>query len=107
MASCSTNCGCFRPGEEGAFDKGKTQEATLVNNRKLVTVNRGKGPYRVLYVSGRPNWEFKFLRRAIQEDQEVQLVGLLRIAKREAKFDFRGHLSEEHESTLPRLREPG
>ena len=85
----------FPAGDEEAFEKGKTQEVTLVNNRKLVTVNRGQGPYRVLYVCGRPNWEFKFLRRSIQEDQEVQLVGLLRIAKREAKFDFRGYLSED------------
>ena len=43
----------------------------------------------MLYVSGRPNWEFKFLRRALSEDDEVQLVGLIRIAKREPKFKFR------------------
>ncbi len=80
--------------EEGAFEHGRSSEATLANNYQLVTVDRAKGPYRVLYVAGRPNWEFKFLRRAIEEDQEVQLVGLLRIARREAKFDFRGHLNE-------------
>ncbi len=88
-------------GEEQAFENAKTTEVTLVNNRQLVTVNRGKGPYRVLYVAGRPNWEFKFLRRAIEEDQEIQLVGLVRIARREAKFDFRGHLGE---STNPLYR---
>ncbi len=81
-------------GEEHALSDGKTSEVTLANNRQLVTVNRGSGPYRVLYVSGRPNWEFKFLRRSIHVDQEVQLVGLLRIAKREAKFEFRGHINE-------------
>lgn len=67
----------------------RSSEATLENNVALVAVNRAKGPYRVLYVSGRPNWEFKFLRRALEEDAEVNLVGLVRIAKREAKFDFR------------------
>lgn len=72
-------------GEEDAT----TVEATLENNRSLVAVNRAKGPYRILYVGGRPNWEFKFLRRALEEDAEVELVGLVRIAKREAKFDFR------------------
>ncbi len=41
-----------------------SDEATLANNRRLAAVDRGGGPYRVLYVSGRPNWEFKFLRRA-------------------------------------------
>ncbi|QDT04514.1 hypothetical protein K227x_29060 [Rubripirellula lacrimiformis] len=64
-------------------------EATLVNNRRLVTVDRGAGPYRVLYVAGRPNWEFKFLRRAMDADAEIQLVGLIRIANKETKFSFR------------------
>lgn len=72
----------------------KSAEATLVNNRRLATVDRGGGPYRVLYVSGRPNWEFKFIRRALQEDDEVNLVGLVRIAKKEPKFTFRGRAGE-------------
>ena len=42
----------------------ETAEATLANNERQVVVDRGGGPYRVLYVCGRPNWEFKFLRRA-------------------------------------------
>lgn len=67
-----------------------TDEATLANNTRLVAVDRGRGPYRVLYVSGRPNWEFKFLQRSLQHDPQVQLVGLLRIAKREPKFSFLG-----------------
>jgi hypothetical protein len=65
-------------------------EQTLANNSRQVVVDRGGGPYRVLYVCGRPNWEFKYLRRAIAEDADVQLVGLVRVARREAKFDFRG-----------------
>ncbi|HEX7448059.1 MAG TPA: glutamine amidotransferase [Pirellulales bacterium] len=72
----------------------KSAEATLLNNRRLATVDRGGGPYRVLYVSGRANWEFKFLRRALQEDDEVNLVGLVRIAKKEPKFTFRGRRGE-------------
>ncbi len=64
-------------------------EQTLANNSRLVMVDRGGGPYRVLYVCGRPNWEFKYLRRAVDEDPEVQLVGLVRVARREPKFDFR------------------
>jgi uncharacterized membrane protein len=61
----------------------------LLNNTRIVTIDRATGPYRILYLSGRPNWEFKFLRRSLQEDAEVQLVGLLRIAKKEPKFSFR------------------
>src|SRR6478672_440403 len=80
-------------GEEAARE-GHTAEATLANNRRLATVDRGGGPYRVLYVGGRPNWEFKFLRRAVEEDDEVNLVGLVRIARREPKFTFLGQPGE-------------
>jgi uncharacterized membrane protein len=72
----------------------RSAEATLANNRRLATVDRGGGPYRVLYVSGRPNWEYKFLRRAVAEDDEVTLVALLRIAKKEPKFSFLGRQGE-------------
>ena len=55
--------------ELGQFAQPETSaEATLANNTRVVTVDRGKGPYRILYVSGRPNWEFKFLNRALAED---------------------------------------
>ena len=76
------------PETKGAIDPARSGEQTLANNTRLVVVDQGGGPYRVLYVSGRPNWEFKFLRRALQEDEQVQLVGLIRIARRQAKFDF-------------------
>ena len=69
--------------------RGAVAEATLENNTKTVKVDRGGGPFRVLYIAGRPNWEFKFLRRALDHDEEVQLVGLIRIAKEEPKFQFR------------------
>ncbi len=71
-----------------------TAEATLANNRRVVVAERGQGPYRVLYVSGRPNWEYKFLRRALQPDNEIDLIGLVRIARREPKFEFRGRAGE-------------
>jgi len=88
--------------ELAQFDApGRSLEATLANNTRLVTVDRPAGPYRVLYVSGRPNWEFKFLRRAVAGDDQVQLVALLRIAKREPKFSF---LGRQGESTNPLYR---
>jgi uncharacterized membrane protein len=76
-------------------------EATLANNERLAVVDRGGGPYRVLYVCGRPNWEFKFLRRALAEDDQLELLGLVRIARREPKFAFR---SKAGESTNPLFR---
>jgi uncharacterized membrane protein len=69
-------------------------EATTANNESIVAVDRGSSTFRVLYVSGRPNWEYAFLRRAIIEDPQTQLVGLIRIAKREPKFQFRGRAGE-------------
>ncbi len=69
-------------------------EATLANNESIITVDRGAGPYRILYVSGRPNWEYKFLRRAVEGDDQTQLVALIRVANREPKFAFRGRAGE-------------
>jgi uncharacterized membrane protein len=85
----------LRLGEEASLaEPGATAEATLANNERTVVVNRGKGPYRILYVAGRPNWDLKFLKRAIEEDEQVQLVVLLRVARREPKYDWRGHRGE-------------
>ncbi|MCA9137497.1 MAG: hypothetical protein KDB00_12080, partial [Planctomycetales bacterium] len=44
------------------------------------------------------NWEFKFLRRAVTEDAEVELTGLIRMANKEPKFSFR---DKEVSSTNP------
>ena len=81
--------------EETLLDRTeKGQEATRENNQRIATVDRGGGPYRVLYVGGRPSWEFKFLRRAIDADDELNLVGLVRIARKEPKFAFLGRGGE-------------
>jgi len=84
-----------RPAQpSGEVADSNRSEATLANNARVFAVDRGQGPFRVLYVSGRPNWEFKFLNRAVQVDDQVQLVALIRVAKREPKFDFRGRAGE-------------
>ena len=81
--------------------EGAPAEATTANNRRFVMVDRGRPTYRVLYVGGRPNWEFKYLNRALLEDPQIDLVGLLRLARREPKFEFRGRAGE---STNPLYR---
>jgi uncharacterized membrane protein len=82
-------------GEQSLESSSASSEATTVNNKRTVTVNRGRGPFRILYVAGRPNWEMKFLRRAVSTDEEIDLVALVRIARREAKFSFRGRAGQE------------
>ena len=79
---------------EEADSSGGSSEATLVNNAQMIVVDRGQHPFRVLYVAGRPNWEYKFLNRAIQADPQVQMVSIIRAARREAKFDFKGRAGE-------------
>lgn len=80
---------------EGDAAREDSDELTMANNQHLVSVDRGQGPYRILYIGGRPNWEFKYLRRAAQGDDEVDLVGLLRVAKKEPKFEFRSRRGEQ------------
>jgi uncharacterized membrane protein len=70
------------------------QEVTLENNSRLLCVNRARGPHRILYVAGRPNWEFGPMRRALAADSELQMLGLIRVAKREPKFAFKGRGGE-------------
>ena len=86
----------FRPEPEGVgffrlrvSDGFPSDEATLRNNQRTIAIDRKRGPYRILYIAGRPNWEFKFLRRSLDQDAEIELVGLLRIANKEPKFSFR------------------
>ncbi len=69
-------------------------EATAANNRRALVIDRGRATYRILYVGGRPGWEFKFLNRALAEDPQLDLVGLLRVARREPRFEFRGRAGE-------------
>jgi len=43
---------------------------------RLVTVDSAKP--RILYIEGEPKWEYKFIRRAIELDQGLQLVSMVR-----------------------------
>jgi len=71
------------------------QEVITKNNTRLAAVNQKQGPYRVLYIGGRPNYEHKFLQRALEGDASIRLTSLIRIAKREPKFSYRGRKGEE------------
>lgn len=75
-------------------ESGDQSEATLANNRRMLVMDRSGGPHRILYVAGRPNWEYKFLNRSLYEDDQVQLVGLIRVATRSPRFEFKGRRGE-------------
>jgi uncharacterized membrane protein len=48
------------------------------NNRITRLVNVDKRKPRILYLEGEPRWEFKFLRRAVEDDRNIDLVSILR-----------------------------
>jgi uncharacterized membrane protein len=79
---------------DGSVEDASIEEATYANNRRLAVVDRDSVPHRILYVAGRPNWEYKFLNRALAEDDQIQLAGLIRIAKKAPKFEYKGRQGE-------------
>lgn len=80
--------------EDPAREQTPLAEATLANNNTVLAIEQPTQPFRVLYLSGRPNWEYKFLRRALHKEDKLHLVGLIRVAKKEARFEFRGRTGE-------------
>ena len=53
-------------------------EENLENNRltRVLLVQGGK--HRILYVEGEPRWEYKFIRRAVEDDPAITVVSMLR-----------------------------
>jgi len=41
--------------DQSSAQSSPSSEATLANNNRTIVVDRGEGPYRILYVTGRPN----------------------------------------------------
>ncbi len=70
-------------------------ESILENNSRRALVQVADSRPRILYVEGSPRWEYKFLRRALLEDENLRLETLLRTAPN--KFYRQGI---EEESTL-------
>jgi len=53
-------------------------ETNTANNelRQVLSIDTSKK--RILYVEGEPRWEYKFLRRAVEDDPALQIVSMLR-----------------------------
>lgn len=55
-------------------------EENVRNNILTRLVNVDKRVPRILYLEGEPRWEFKFIRRGVEDDQSIDLVTVLRTA---------------------------
>jgi len=63
------------------------------NNARRVLIDNRDKTFRILYLCGRPNWENKFIRRAMEEDKQLKLISLVRISGPEKTFKYRGDRS--------------
>ena len=75
---------------------GETNKANNTVTR-LINVNADKR--RILYVEGEPRWEYKFIRRAEDDDPNVQVTSLLRTT--ENKVYWQGLNPNEHPDGFP------
>ncbi len=57
---------------------GPEQERELRNNSRTQLVNVASDTASILHVEGEPRWEYKFMRRALDDDKSVRLVSMLR-----------------------------
>ena len=99
----------FDIGEAGVKDLRFTLDAlpgegNVTNNTQYRTLNVPESRRSILYVEGEPRWEYKFIRRAVDEDSAVRLASLLRTTPN--KFYRQGIDSpEELENGFPEDRE--
>lgn len=56
-------------------------EVNLKNNEVTRAILVSDKKHRILYVEGEPRWEFKFIRRAEEDDPAIQLVSMLRTSE--------------------------
>jgi len=79
-------------------------EALRENNVQSRLVEVQDRSAKVLYIEGEPRWEYKFVRRALEEDRNLRLVSLLRTS--ENKFYRQGvETAQELAEGLPPQKE--
>lgn len=80
-----------------------SEEPELRNNHRAALVKVEDQQFRVLYFEGEPRWEYKFLRRALETQEDIRLVSLLRVSPN--KFYRQGLESPQQlESGFPTTR---
>ena len=55
-------------------------EQELRNNSRSTLVEVADQKYRILYFEGEPRWEYKFMRRALADDEDLRIASLLRVS---------------------------
>ena len=79
-------------------------EQELRNNSRSTLVEVADQEYRILYFEGEPRWEYKFMRRALADDEDLQIASLLRVSPN--KFYRQGIESPEQlENGFPATRD--
>src|SRR5207248_8455749 len=69
-------------------------EESAANNTITRLVNVDSDRRRILYIEGEPRWEYKFVRRAEEDDRIVQLVTMLRTTENKIYRQGVGNPSE-------------
>jgi uncharacterized membrane protein len=67
-----------------------SREFVAENNEASVLLDHREKGYRILYFTGRPNWQHKFVRQALAGDPELRLSSLIRVSGAEKNFVFQG-----------------
>lgn len=70
-------------------------ERILENNARGFAIDNRDHAYRILYLSGRPNWENKFVHRALEGDAQLKMASLIRISRPNPKMEFHANGSIE------------
>ena len=79
-------------------------EELTANNQRQVLINVVDRQEKVLYFEGEPRYEVGFMKRAVQDDEGLQLVGLIRLAENHT-FRFQIDDAAELADGFPKTRE--
>src|SRR5690242_14665041 len=78
-------------------------EENTANNSLMRLVNVTDRKARILYMEGEPRWEYKFIRRALEDDKSVEVVSMVRTTQN--KIYYQGVRSEHELDGFPTTTE--
>ena len=67
-----------RPQEPRNRRRSDPRRGQRLNNKVTRLVNVEARKPRILYIEGEPRWEYKFIRRAVEDDPDIELARMLR-----------------------------